>query len=250
MGHNASKFFSEPRSTAATQASSGTADSTMDIAESAPETGTEALRNIATYDLRLKNALKGSLLPMHTHFFVKNDANKSFVHALLEDNQAAFSNLTRNLDSDNDKHYEILKECLILAALLGSKKVLSKLKEFNITMDSEVLNMALWSGDFEGPELNYFLAEVAPTYNSIRHAILSANPQVLAQVFQAKPSLKANSELLGAVSGSAMSAADKTRMVELLQAHGLSTSSSQEKSALEHIEHEAEHKSSPFSLGR
>ena len=162
---------------------------------------------------------KSSLLPMHRLLFAQNETNKPLIKTIVEDNRDAFESKIAGLDINKDHYYEVLKELFILAALLGAKNVLSKLKPLDITVDSEILNMALWSGDFEGAELDYFMNHASPTYNSIRHAILSANINVLAQVFEKNPRLKSNSEHLIAVNGLTKTVVEKSQMVSLLQLH-------------------------------
>lgn len=176
---------------------------------------TEVNSVVSIRKLRLGKALKSSLLPMHTLSFASSTSNKELIEPLLIDDETLFSVKTNALDSNKDADYEILKELLILAALLGSKNVLEKLKGFNIKIDSEVLNMAIWSGDFQGSELNYFMDRVTPSYNSIRHAILSEKVTVLEQVLNKNPQLKLTSEHSRAID-TVKSPADKMKMQQLL----------------------------------
>lgn len=222
MGTRHSQFFNAPQGT-----SSKTSETVVDGhihgaggGGDAPEThhSTQG-RNVEIVQTRLDSAKKGSLLPMHTLLFAQKIPNYPLIKTVVEDNKGAFETAIADLDPNKDHDYEVLKELFILSALLGSKNVLSKLKQFDITVDSEILNMALWSGDFEGAELDYFMNHVSPTYNSIRHAISSGNINVLAQVFEKNPRLKANSEHLTAVDGLTKTVIEKNQMISLLQLH-------------------------------
>jgi len=164
---------------------------------------------------RLNNALKSSLLPMHTYQFASQ--NKELLNTLLKDDLVAFHKQTATLIMPKD--YEKLKELFTLSALLGSKKIISRMKQDPIKVDAEILNMALWSGEFEGKELDYFIAQQKPSYNSLRYAMLSANVIVLAQVFASNPQLKVQTELFTALKQLLINEQTEAQMKELLIQH-------------------------------
>lgn len=173
---------------------------------------------------RLKSALESSLLPMDTLLFVKNYENKPLTITLLTDNSTALLLYIGGFDRNKKNDYKILRELLILAALLGAKKVLEELKYFDITVDSFVLHMALWSGDFEDRELDYFMRKVSPSDESIPYAVLSANPNVLAQVFAQNTKLKPTVKHMDLISETKMPVEKKNRMLQILKDKGLRTS--------------------------
>lgn len=167
--------------------------------------------------VRLKNALTGPLLPFHTHLFVNKAMHKPLINSVLATDPAQFNKLTSELDVNDDRDYEILKEAMILAAFSGAKAVIQELKKHSITLDSEILNVALLSGRFAGRDFDYFTSSgVEPTYNSIRYAILSGNAQAVSEVFVRNPTLKPAAEHLAAVS-----AAGNDQMLEILKNQGM-----------------------------
>ncbi len=193
--------------------------------ETSSEASAEAPSVVEVRRKRLKNALKSSLLPTHTLLFASNDSHKDLLETLLTDNKELFKEKITALDTKKDEDYEVLKELLILTALLGAKDVLTELKKLDITVDSEVLNMAIWSGEFEGNDLKYFTDKATPTYNSIRHAILSGRANVLEQILNENPHLKPNPEHVRAVD-TVKIAAEKAQMQTLLTRYGVQVNSS------------------------
>lgn len=165
----------------------------------------------------LNEAKLSPLFPWHTFDFMSSHTYKELIDIVLHDDVEQFKTNTYGLNSDQDHDYQVLKELLIITALMGSKKVLEELVRFNIKMDTEILNMALWSGKFTGDELNYFKKDkVIPTYNSIRFAILSGNEKVLGELLENHPSLNPTSEHLRAVAS-----VGNERMLDMLKAKGV-----------------------------
>ena len=141
---------------------------------------------------RLEKLKLGTLLPMHTKLYIDTIGLNSMMISLIDDNINLFAKM---LNEKIHTHEEI-KELQILATFFGSKKVLHYLYEEHApSIDSEVLNVALLSGELASEELDYLASHSMPTYNSIRYAIKSENLDTVKALLERFP-LKPTSEHL------------------------------------------------------
>ena len=148
------------------------------------QSGTEALYKKI---YRLEKLKVGTLLPMHTKLYIDRTGLNSLMICLIDDNMPL---LAKMLNEKVYTHDEI-KELQILATFFASKKVLQYIyDEHEPSIDSEVLNVALLSGELTSEELDYLASHSMPTYNSIRYAIKSENldtVKALLERFALKP---------------------------------------------------------------
>lgn len=162
------------------------------------QSGTEALYKKI---YRLEKLKVGTLLPMHTKLYIDTIGLNGLMICLIDDNLLLFAKML------NEKIYthDEIKELQILATFFGSKKVLQYLyDEHEPSIDSEVLNIALLSGELANEELDRLASHSMPTYNSIRYAIKSENlntVKALLEKFDLKP---ASEHLVAAASTGSM----------------------------------------------
>ncbi|MCH9757311.1 MAG: hypothetical protein K0U37_09005 [Gammaproteobacteria bacterium] len=173
---------------------------------------------------------RGSLLPIHTLLFVEKIGFNQLFLAVLDDNIV----LLEARLADKEYTHDECKELSILAALFGSQRVFEMLSaEHAFEIDTEVLNMAIVSGQYAGDGLAYFTNACQPTYNAIRYAIRSENVDVLRALLD-EHHLQASPEHLTV----AASTSDG-KMFELLIDKGLVPTGQFVLQAAEHSENQA-----------
>jgi len=161
---------------------------------------------------KFKNTLTGILLPMHTKLFLESNMQNPMLIALLQNDLRWFIECRASQLLDRDT----LKEFQLLAALCGATDVTHYLTDKEeLKIDLDVLNMALWSGQYTGPSLEYFTRLCAPTHDSLKYAIASINENVVREMLDIYH-LKPSSDYLTVAAGTGNAA-----IFNLLISHGV-----------------------------
>ena len=124
---------------------------------------------------KLQFARQGTLLALHTKLFI-NGLKSDTIICLLNDDVELLNKILK----DTNYSREQLKEMQYISTLLGAKACLKHVtKHYEFKLDREILNLALFSDKFSHIELDTISGIVKPSFDSLRFAVQSGNPELI-----------------------------------------------------------------------